>query len=65
MTDGKILVAAKPLADNAAWKEIVAKYQKSSTWRALWQIIDTVIPYGLVWYLMFLSLSVSWWLVVP
>ena len=37
-------------------------------WRALWQIIDTVIPYGVVWYLMYLCLSVSWlswWAVVP
>jgi omega-6 fatty acid desaturase (delta-12 desaturase) len=51
--------------DNAAWKQIVAKYQKPSTWRALWQIIDTLIPYALCWYLIYLSLTVSWWLVVP
>jgi omega-6 fatty acid desaturase (delta-12 desaturase) len=56
---------ASRCADNAAWKEIVLKYQKPSLWRALWQIIDTVIPYGVVWYLMYLSLSVSWWLVAP
>ncbi len=55
----------KPLADNAAWKKIVAKYQKPSTWRAIWQIIDTLIPYGLIWYLMYRCLTVSWWLVVP
>jgi len=53
------------LADNAAWKEIVLKYQKPSIWRAMWQIIDTVAAYGLTWYLMYLCLSVSWWLVVP
>ena len=56
---------ASPLADVAAWKEIVAKYQKSSTWRALWQIINTLVPYGLLWYLMYLSLAVSWWLLLP
>ena len=59
------LIPAKPRADNAAWKEIVLKYQKPSTWRALWQIIDTIIPYALCWYLMYFCLSVSWWLVVP
>jgi omega-6 fatty acid desaturase (delta-12 desaturase) len=54
-----------PPADNAAWKEIVLRYQKPSTWRALWQIINTIVPYSLTWYLMYLSLRVSWWLVVP
>src|SRR6266850_8190228 len=52
-------------ADVLAWKAIVAKYQEPSLWRALWQIIDTVIPYGFAWYLMYLCLSISWWLVVP
>jgi omega-6 fatty acid desaturase (delta-12 desaturase) len=57
--------SAKPHADNAAWKAIVLKYQKPSLVRALWQIINTVIPYGALWYLMHLCQSVSWWLVVP
>lgn len=56
---------AKPHVDNAAWKAIVAKYQKPSVWRALWQIIDTVIPYGLLWYLMYICRPISWWLLVP
>ncbi len=49
----------------AAWREIVAKYQRSSTWRAVWQIVNTLVPYGFLWYLMYLSLSVSWWLTLP
>jgi acyl-lipid omega-6 desaturase (Delta-12 desaturase) len=52
-------------ADNAAWKAIVEKYQHPSTWRAVWQIIDTLVPYALLWYLMYRCLSISWWLVVP
>jgi len=51
--------------DNAGWKEIVAKYQKPSLPRALWQIVNTVLPFALLWYFMYLSLAVSWWLVVP
>ncbi len=58
-------VRGESKTDLAAWKEIVLRYQKPSTWRALWQIIDTIIPYGLLWYLMYLCLPVSWWLVVP
>jgi len=52
-------------ADNAAWKAIVARYQKPSTLRALWQIVDTLVPYAGLWYLMYLCLTISWWLVVP
>jgi len=50
---------------NLAWKEIVARYQKPSIGRGVWQIVNTLIPYTALWYLMYLSLSVSWWLVVP
>src|SRR5437016_14383467 len=49
----------------AAWKEIVAKYQEPSTPRAVWQMINTLGPYALLWYLMYRSLSISWWLIVP
>src|SRR6266404_1524614 len=49
----------------ATWKEIVAKYQKPSTRRALWQIVNTLGPYLLLWYLMYRSLAVSWWIGVP
>lgn len=51
--------------DIAEWKKLVAEFQKPSTRRALWQIINTLIPYALLWYLMYLSLAVSWWLTVP
>jgi omega-6 fatty acid desaturase (delta-12 desaturase) len=54
-----------PLPDHHTWKEIVARYQKSSTGRAVWQIINTLVPYAFIWYLMHLCLPVSWWLVVP
>ena len=53
------------LPDNAAWKAIVAKYQKPSTLRALWQIIDTIIPYAALWYLMYILAPISWWFIVP
>ncbi len=65
MTNEASTVSAQTLADNAVWKEIVAEYQKPSLGRAVWQILNTVIPYGTLWYLMYLCLPVSWWLVVP
>ncbi len=47
-------------ADALAWKAMVVKYQKPSTWRALWQIVNTLGPYALLWYLMYRSVTVSW-----
>jgi len=65
MADGSNFTAGSAQADETAWRQIVLQYQKPSRWRALWQIADTVVPYGAIWYFMYLSLSVSWWLVLP
>jgi len=51
--------------DISAWKEIVMRYQKPAIWRGAWQIVNTLIPYTLLWYLMFLSLRISFWLALP
>src|SRR5689334_7448363 len=51
--------------DPSTWKEIVARYQKPAFWRGVWQVVNTLIPYGALWYLMFLSLAVSWWITAP
>jgi omega-6 fatty acid desaturase (delta-12 desaturase) len=47
------------------WKEIVAKYQKPAVWRAIWQVVNTIIPFIGLWALMYWAVSVSWWLAVP
>jgi acyl-lipid omega-6 desaturase (Delta-12 desaturase) len=51
--------------DISQWKEIVSQYQQPSRARALWQLANTFIPYAALWYLMYLSIAVSWWLTVP
>ena len=51
--------------DKAAWKEAVARFQEPSTLRALWQIVNTLVPMAALWYLMYLTHPVSWWLTVP
>jgi omega-6 fatty acid desaturase (delta-12 desaturase) len=53
---------AGPEAAAPRWKEIVARYQQPALRRALWQLADTLIPYAALWYLMHLSLGVSYWL---
>ena len=52
-------------AEIKVWKAIVAQYQEPSFWRASWQIVNSLGSYALLWYLMFHSVSVSWWLTVP
>ena len=36
------------------------KYQTPSTWRALWQIVNTLVPYASIWYLMYLTRATPW-----
>jgi len=52
-------------ASKAAWRSIVEKCQQPSRTRALWQLVNTLIPYGLLWYLMYRTLEVSLWLTIP
>jgi len=47
------------------WKQIVRKYQVPSRWRSAWQLFNTLVPYLGLWVLMYFSLRVSWWLVIP
>jgi len=47
------------------WKEDVVKFQKSSIPRAVWQVLNTTVPYGLLWLLMYFAVQVSPWLALP
>ncbi len=49
----------------SSWKQIVARYQKPSVPRGVWQMVNTLVPYAALWYLMYLSRAVSWWLTIP
>jgi omega-6 fatty acid desaturase (delta-12 desaturase) len=62
--DSNPIPEAAPTA-SAEWRKAVEKYRQPSTPRAVWQLCNTLLPYALLWYLMYLSLSVSWWLTVP
>jgi omega-6 fatty acid desaturase (delta-12 desaturase) len=52
-------------AGMAEWKRIVAEFQKPNAWRASWQLLNTVGGYAVLWYLMYLTLDISWWLTLP
>jgi omega-6 fatty acid desaturase (delta-12 desaturase) len=46
----------------ADWQAAVARYQRPDLRRSLWQLANTVLPYGALWYLMVQSLAYSYWL---
>src|ERR1700720_1631853 len=54
-----------PPSEPAAWKKIVAKYQKPAIGRAVRQMANTLLPYAAIWGLMFLTQKVSFWLTLP
>jgi omega-6 fatty acid desaturase (delta-12 desaturase) len=64
-TGGSNAAGASGCTDRAAWSAIVAPYQHSSTGRALWQLLTTLIPYFLLWYVIYHASTVSLWLAVP
>ena len=65
MNENQVLTQDTPQPAIADWKKIVAKYQKPSAPRALWQIVNTLVPYALLWFLMYRTLTISWWLTMP
>ncbi len=48
--------------DSPSWQELAARYQKPDVRRSVWQIVNSVVPYALLIYLMYLSLDVTYWL---
>jgi acyl-lipid omega-6 desaturase (Delta-12 desaturase) len=65
MTTEVISAAGIRPAEKVAWRRVVEKYREPSTYRALWQVANTFIPYIALWAVMYWSLWVSWWLVMP
>src|SRR5882672_3190565 len=64
MIEQTVFTDSERQAQAMPWKEVVAKYQEPAMGRSVWQIVNTLVPYAGLWYLMYLSLSVSYWLTV-
>jgi hypothetical protein len=48
-----------------ASKANVARFQSASLPRARWQVINSFVPYLLLWVAMVFALAVSYWLMLP
>jgi len=44
------------------WQTLTAKYTFPDTWRSVWQIANSLVPFFVGWYLMYRSLEVGYWL---
>ena len=52
-------VASDVLKDN------LARFQAASLWRARWQVINSFVPYALLWFAMVRALVISYWVMLP
>lgn len=53
---------SSPNAGHSNWAKLVAKYQNPDLGKSLWQAANSLIPYFAIWYLMYRSLEVSYWI---
>ncbi len=55
-------MAPNPSPGGQAWRQAIAPYQRADLRRSVWQLVNTLVPYVVLWYLMFRALAVSYWL---
>ena len=53
------------IKNSQPWQQIVAKYQNPQRAKSIGQLLNTLIPYVLLWVVMDKALSVSFWLMLP
>jgi acyl-lipid omega-6 desaturase (Delta-12 desaturase) len=49
-----------PTLDKSRLHSILTPYAQPNAWRSSWQLVNTLVPYGVLWFLMVLSLRVSY-----
>jgi omega-6 fatty acid desaturase (delta-12 desaturase) len=49
---------------DAPWSDTIAKYKTPNLVKSWWQIVNSVVPFFGCWYLMYLSVFRSYWLVI-
>jgi acyl-lipid omega-6 desaturase (Delta-12 desaturase) len=53
-----------PDTNDRSWLRIIGNYNRPAISRSSWQLINTFVPYVILWFLMYFSYSVSYWLVL-
>ena len=44
------------------WNALLAPYRKPQTWRSVFQLVNTALPFGVLWLMVLWSVDVSYWL---
>lgn len=57
-------IKVTPPIDDNSWVKIVLKYITPDLRKSIWQIIDSVVPYVLLWYIMYRSLVLPYWVTI-
>jgi acyl-lipid omega-6 desaturase (Delta-12 desaturase) len=65
MNNGLANNTFQPSAVLEVSKNTVAKFQAASAWRSRWQVLNSIVPYALLWIAMDRALAVSYWLMLP
>jgi omega-6 fatty acid desaturase (delta-12 desaturase) len=48
--------------EDRSWEKIIMRYNRPDLHKSMWQILNTLIPYAGIWYLMVLSLQYPYWI---
>jgi omega-6 fatty acid desaturase (delta-12 desaturase) len=56
------LIGGTMATEKFKWQGVVSKYAYPETWRSVWQIVNSLIPFIVGWYLMYRSLEIGYWL---
>ena len=56
------LLTTPPDRETPSWHHTVSRYQRADLRRGAWQLANTFLPFFALWYGMYLSLGVSYWL---
>lgn len=48
-----------------SWQSIITRYNKPRISRSVWQLVNSLVPYFMLWIVMVQTLKVSFWLTLP
>jgi acyl-lipid omega-6 desaturase (Delta-12 desaturase) len=51
--------------DEKSWQSVITRYNKPRISLSIWQLINSIIPYLLLWVLMIYTIRISFWLTLP
>lgn len=53
-----------PVALDPAWRTMLAQYNHSSKWRSIWQLTNTILPFGFIVFLLYWTFGINFWLTI-